>query len=83
MMGEAIRVNQFGPQARINRPSHNPQPIQVDLKNAIPRECKCGCAIFIQGVKLYTISALVSPTGQELIAQQPVLVCKNCGEVAE
>ena len=58
------------------------QQIQVDLKDAIPTACKCGCKYFIQAVLVYRISALLSPTGQGLIVQQPVLVCKECG-VAE
>lgn len=77
-MGEALRVNKFGPQARVHNPG---QQIQVDLKNATPKVCECSCEIFIPGVKLYTVSALVSPTGQELLAQQPVLCCKSCGKV--
>jgi len=80
-MGEGNRVMQFGPQARVNRPSPQSQQIQVDLKNAIPKICKCGCEFFIPVIRLYTVSALVSPTGQELLAQQPAIVCNNCGEV--
>jgi len=80
-MGEAIRVEKFGQQARVNRQEPQPQQIQIDLKNAIPKTCKCGCDLFTQAIKLFTVSALVSPTGQELLAQKPVLVCKSCGEV--
>lgn len=95
-MGEKNRVLEFGPQARVNHHPPQPQQIQVDLKNATPKTCRneisftspefglcskvCGCDIFIPAVKLYTVSALVSPTGQELLAQQPVLVCKSCGQ---
>jgi len=65
----------------------NPQPqpkqpqmqqIQVDLKDAVPKVCECGSGYFIPAVKVYTLSALLSPTGQELTAQQPVLVCMEC-----
>ena len=59
------------------------QQIQVDLKNATPRVCDCGCKYFIPVIAVYTVSALVSPTGQELTAQQPVLICKDCGELLE
>ncbi len=61
-----------------------PQPgqqIQIDLKNATPKICACGCKYFIPVVAVYTVSALVSPTGQELVAQQPVLICMECKEV--
>jgi hypothetical protein len=58
--------------------------IQVDLKNATQRTCQnmigdhsgigtvtehmCGCKYFMPVVAVYTVSALLSPTGQELIA---------------
>ena len=93
-MGEANRVAQFGPQARINpRPLRPGQQIQIDLKNAVPKVCQnvivehtefgprehiCGSELFTPAVKVFTVSALVSPTGQELTAQQPVLVCLEC-----
>jgi hypothetical protein len=72
------------------------QQIQVDLKNATSKTCQnkvsdttetgihervCGCEFFIPMVKLYTISALVSPVGKELTVQQSFLVCKDCGAV--
>lgn len=75
-MGEAARVAMMGNGARQLRPG---QQIQVDLKNAVPKVCECGSKYFIPVVSVYTVSALVSPTGQELMAQQPVLVCKDCG----
>ena len=59
------------------------QQIQVDLKNATPKICECGCRYFIPVVAVYKVSALVSPTGQELTAQQPVLVCLECKKVLE
>lgn len=80
-MGEANRVAQFGPQARVNHHHPQAQQIQVDLKNATPKVCSCGCDIFTPAVRLYTVSALVSPTGQELLAQQPCLVCYDCRQV--
>lgn len=57
------------------------QQVQVDLKNANQRACVCGCKHFIPVMTVYTISALVSPTGQELTAQVPVLICMECKEV--
>ena len=74
-MGEANRVATMGMNARQVRPG---QQIQIDLKNAVPRVCECGSELFTPAVKCYTVSALVSPTGQELTAQQPVLVCLEC-----
>lgn len=53
-------------------------PIQVDLKNATQKNCPCGCPYFMQVAMVYTVSALISPTGQELTAHQPALVCIEC-----
>lgn len=75
-MGEVKRYFGKEPQRPIA-----PQQIQVDLKNATPRVCDCGCKYFMPVIAVYTVSALVSPTGQELTAQQPVLICKDCGEL--
>ena len=36
---------------------------------------------FKQAIQVYKISALLSPNGQELIAQQPCLICLDCKEV--
>jgi hypothetical protein len=58
-----------------------PQQFQVDLSKATPRACACGCRYFHPMTTVYTISALVSPTGQELTAQVPVLLCMECKEV--
>jgi hypothetical protein len=74
-MGEARRLRDNGIQMKQIQPG---QQIVVDLKNATQRECECGCNHFIQVVNVYTVSALVSPTGQELTAQQPILICMDC-----
>ena len=92
-MGEANRMREQGVQFKQLKPG---EQIQVDLKNATPKECEngiavhtetgvhtriCGCDLFIPVVRVYTVSAFVSPTGQEMMAQQPVLVCMECKEV--
>jgi hypothetical protein len=51
------------------------------LKNATPKVCECGCKYFIPVVSVFTVSALVSPIGKELTAQQPVLICLDCKAV--
>jgi len=53
-------------------------PIQVDIKNATQKACPCGCLYFMQVASVYIVSALISPTGQELTAHQPVLICVDC-----
>jgi len=52
--------------------------VRVDLSKATQKACMCGCKYFIQAITVYTISALVSPTGQEMMAQLPVLLCRKC-----
>lgn len=74
-MGEARRLRESGIQMKTLQPG---QQIVVDVKNATQRECECGCKFFVPAIQVYTVSALVSPTGQELTAQQPVLICMEC-----
>jgi len=79
-MGEAQRRIGMGLVPKGIKPG---QPIQVeiDLKNATPRLCECGCKFFTTAVQLFMVSALLSPTGQELMAQQPILICLECKAV--
>jgi hypothetical protein len=58
-----------------------PQQFQIDLSKSMPLSCACGCRYFQPVTTVYTISALVSPTGQELTAQVPVLLCLECKAV--
>ena len=56
--------------------------VQVDLKDADTMKCqKCENSIFIQGYVIKKISAIVSPTGKEVIAPIQVFNCGNCGEM--
>ena len=58
------------------------QQVQVDLKDADTMKCQaCGNSIFIQGYVIKRISAIVSPTGKEMIAPVQVFNCGNCGEI--
>ena len=56
--------------------------VKVDLSEADTMKCqKCGNSIFIQGYVIKRISAIVSPTGEEVIAPVQVFNCGNCGEM--
>ena len=79
-MGEARRTEQFRMQNGI-KPGM--QQIKVDISKSPPRSCACGCKYFTQAFTAHTISALVSPPGQELAAQVPVLICLECKAVLE
>ena len=58
------------------------QQVKIDLSDADTMKCqKCGNSIFIQGYVIKKISAIVSPTGKEVIAPIQVFNCGNCGEM--
>ena len=58
------------------------QQVNVDLSDAETMSCgKCDNKIFIQGYVIKKISAIISPTGQEVIAPVQVFNCGNCGEL--
>tara|TARA_R100001591_G_C4325614_1_gene176713 strand:+ start:467 stop:712 length:246 start_codon:yes stop_codon:yes gene_type:complete len=67
------------PQKPIPKPK---QKVQVDLQDAETMTCqKCENKIFIQGYVVKKISAIMSPTGQEVIAPVQVFNCGSCGEL--
>ena len=56
------------------------QQVKIDLSDADTMKCqKCGNSIFIQGYVIKKISAILSPTGEEVIAPVQVFNCGNCG----
>ena len=58
------------------------QKVQVDLTEAETMNCEqCNNKIFILGYVIKKISAIMSPTGQEVIAPVQVFNCGNCGEI--
>ena len=59
------------------------EQINVDLRNAVRVKCVCGSEFFTSAIVVYRVSALVSPTGQDLIAQQPVIICLECKKVLD
>jgi hypothetical protein len=71
----------MGEAKRMNNNFQQQQQIQVDLKDAVPQFCECGSQYFTPAIRVFKLSALLSPTGQELTAQQPVLICNKCGEL--
>ena len=56
------------------------QQVKIDLSDADTMKCqKCENSIFIQGYVIKKISAILSPTGEEVIAPVQVFNCGNCG----
>ena len=43
----------------------------------------CGSKVFIPAVVLKKVSSLSSPTGKEMIADIPLYVCAQCGEIPD
>ena len=68
------------PQKPIPKPKQ--QQVEVDLKNAETMKCaKCDNKIFIQGYVIKKMSAIMSPSGKEMIAPVQVFNCGSCGEL--
>ena len=58
--------------------------VKVDLKDAETMTCQqCDNKIFIQGYVIKRLSAIISPTGQEVIAPVQVFNCGSCGELLD
>lgn len=63
----------------MNQPT---QQIPVDLKNAQDIQCeKCMGKYFIPVFSIKKVSALISPTGEELMVPVQTFKCSNCGHV--
>ena len=71
----------------MNMKAQKPLPkanINVDLSDAETMICEeCGNKIFLQGYVIKKISAIISPTGQEVIAPIQVFNCGSCGEMLD
>lgn len=55
----------------------------IDWSNAVDVECeKCKSKVFIQAYQVKRLSALVSPTGGELVVPMAAFVCQKCGHIS-
>jgi len=78
-MGESMeRLKRTGAQMKTLQPGQQIQLTPKQMESAVSKKCECGCEYFTPAVKVSTISALISPTGQMLTTQQPCLVCLEC-----
>lgn len=56
----------------------------VDLSTSNPYLCeKCGHDTFVTAFKLRKISALVSPSGEDMLVPVQVFMCSECGHINE
>lgn len=79
-MGEGRRREMLGQMPWQNGMRKPGTPITVDMKNATPLACECGCKYFLPVQLAFIIPALLSPNGHELLANQPILICLDCKE---
>ena len=62
--------------------SINPQPIQVNIKNADDVVCEeCQNNHFVPAFVIKQVSALISPTGKETMIPIQVFKCDKCNHV--
>tara|TARA_R100000008_G_C3478909_1_gene112815 strand:- start:58 stop:261 length:204 start_codon:yes stop_codon:yes gene_type:complete len=61
---------------------NNPADINVNLNEAEDLQCsECDSVYFEQVFRVKKISALLSPSGKEMMAPIPLLCCINCKTV--
>ena len=78
-MGEAMeRLKNTGMKMKQLAPGQQIQLTPKQMESATSKACECGCEYFMQVIKVSNISAIISPTGQELTTQTSVLVCVDC-----
>tara|TARA_B100000287_G_scaffold21792_1_gene21504 strand:- start:783 stop:1001 length:219 start_codon:yes stop_codon:yes gene_type:complete len=55
--------------------------MQIDLSKATDVVCECGSKLFREVVAMKTLSALVSPTGQETLVPMKLYACIKCDAI--
>tara|TARA_B100000902_G_C27152772_1_gene834622 strand:+ start:336 stop:575 length:240 start_codon:yes stop_codon:yes gene_type:complete len=67
--------------AMLNDPNGGPG-MHIDMSKAVDMKCEeCENKTFKNTNLIKTISALVSPSGKEMIIPIPVFACESCGNV--
>jgi len=60
------------------------QKINIDIADAQPVKCvECDCEKFDMKYLIRKISALLSPSGQDMVIPIQVFACSNCGMIPE
>ena len=59
----------------------NQPGMQMDLSKATDLVCKCGSKLFRPVMAIKTLSALVSPTGQETLVPMQLYACIKCDAI--
>lgn len=57
---------------------------KIDLSKGESVVCyNCGCPYFKNVTRMYRISAIISPTGEEGFIPQPTMICNHCSAVLD
>lgn len=60
------------------------QKINIDIADADTMKCsECNCEKFDMKYLIKKVSALLSPTGQEMVIPIQVFACANCGIIPD
>ena len=65
---------------QLNR-QKKPLQINVDPATLPIIECECGNDVFIQGIRVRKLSAIISPDGQVKYIHEPVMICGQCSKL--
>lgn len=64
----------------MNGMNQGQQQLNIDPDKMKDEVCgTCGHPFFVQVFRIKSISALLSPTGQDMAAPMPTFVCADCG----
>lgn len=63
-----------------NLPPQRGQDIDLSKSTAIKCD-SCSNEVFVPGFMLRRVSALVNPSGKDIVIQIPVQVCNACGSI--
>jgi hypothetical protein len=61
------------------QPQQGPRVTPEMVKNAKTLTCECGGIVFENGLVIKRVSAILSPTSQEMDIPIQVFLCKGCG----
>ena len=62
-------------------PPQGPRVTPEMVKNAKTLTCECGGIVFENGLVIKRVSAILSPTSEEMDIPIQVFLCKKCGMV--
>jgi len=71
-------------QVELVKMNQDNQNLNINLNDAEDATCEeCGCLFFKQVYAIKKLSALISPTGQEMMVPVQLFHCSSCGHMNE